>query len=85
VLAQVLGELPFQLSLVALELLAIARGEVDRVLVRHVDARHRHVPVVVHLLDQLARELDRLDVRTERTAEDALEERLELGFDIAEN
>jgi len=85
VLAQVFGELTLQLSLVALELLAVARGEVDRVLVRHVDPRHGHVAVVVHLLDQLARQLDRLDVRTERAAEDALEERLELGFDVAEN
>ena len=51
----------------------------------HVDARDRDVAVVVHLLDELACELDRLDVRAERAAEDALEERLELRFDGAEH
>ena len=34
--------------------------------------------MVVHLLDELARELDGLDVRPERAAEEALEEALDL-------
>ena len=37
----------------------------------HVDARDRDAAVVVHLLDELARELDRLDVRPEGAAEHA--------------
>ena len=84
-LGQVVAELVLQLRLVGGELVAVAGGEVDRVLVRDVDARHRHVPVVVHLLHQLACELDRLDVRAERAAEHALEERFELRFDAAED
>jgi len=41
--------------------------------------------VVVHLLDQLARELDGLDVRPEGTAEDALKEPFDLLLDRPEN
>ena len=37
--------------------------------------------MVVHLLRELAGELDRLDVRPEGTAEDPLEERFDLLFD----
>jgi hypothetical protein len=84
-LGEVLRELVSQLGLVARELLVVARREIDRVLVRDVDARDRDVLVLVPLLDQLARELDGLHVRAERAAEHALEERLELGFDVAEN
>ena len=61
------------------------RREVDRVLVRDVDARDGDRAVVVHLLRQLARELDRLDVGSEGTAEHALEERLDLLLDCAQN
>jgi hypothetical protein len=39
--------------------------------------------MVVHLLGELPRELDRLDIRPERTAEDTLEESLDLSFDCA--
>ena len=74
-----------QRVLVALELLAVGGGEVDRVLVRDVDARDGDGLVVVHLLRELARELDRLDVRPERAPEDALEERLDLLLDCPED
>ena len=41
--------------------------------------------MVLHLLDELARELDRLDIRPESTPEDALEQRFDLGFDVPEH
>ena len=47
-------------------------------------ARRRRA-VVVHLLDELARQLDRLDVRPERAAEDPLEEAFDLLLDAAED
>ena len=50
-----------------------------------VDARDRDHSVVVHLLDELARELDRLHVRAEGTSEDALEEGLDLVLDVPED
>ena len=43
------------------------------------------VAVVVHLLHELPRELDRLHVRPERTAEDAFEQALDLRFDGAQD
>jgi hypothetical protein len=41
--------------------------------------------VLVHLLDELARELDGLHVRAERAPEHTLEEGFELRFDAAED
>ena len=87
--ARVLGDVVLQLSaqrlLVALELLPVGRTEVDDVLVRRVDARDRDDAVVLHLLDQLPRQLDGLDVRAERTAEDALEEAFDPVLDVPED
>src|SRR5207302_3743599 len=77
VLGEVLLELPHERVLVALELLAVGGREIDGVLVRDVDARHRGRAVLVHLLRELARELDRLDVGAEGAAEDALEDLLQ--------
>ena len=85
VLGQVLLQLELERVLVGLELAAVVRREVDRVLVRDVDPRDGDGAVVVHLLDELARELDRLDVRPEGTAEHALDERFDLVLDRAEN
>src|SRR5439155_9337487 len=85
VLGEVVGELAGELLLVRRELLAVSGREVDRVFVRDVDARERDVLVVVHLLDELPCELDRLHVRPKGTAEDALEERLQLRLDGAEH
>ena len=85
VLGEVLLELRHERVLVALELLAVAGREVDRVLVRDVDVPHRRRAVVVHLLRELARELDRLDVRAEGAAEDALEDPLQPLFDSAQH
>ena len=81
VLGEVLLQLELQRVLVGLELAAVVRGEVDRVLVRDVHARDRDRAVVVHLLDELPGELDRLDVRPEGAAEHALEEGLQLRLD----
>ena len=41
--------------------------------------------MVLHLLDQLARELDRLDVRPKGAAEDALEQALDPVLDVPED
>jgi hypothetical protein len=41
--------------------------------------------VVVHLLRQLARELDGLDMRAKRASEDALDEGLDPVFDAAKD
>src|SRR5918994_125470 len=85
VLQQVPGELLLQRSLVALEALVVLGREEDRVLVGDVHLRHRGGPVRVHLLGQLASDLDRLDLGAERTAEHALDEALDPGFEIAQN
>ena len=80
-LGEVLLELSDQCLLVPGELLAVVGREVDRVLVRNVDARDGDTAVVVHLLDELARELDRLNVRAKSTTEDAFEEALDLRLE----
>jgi hypothetical protein len=41
--------------------------------------------VCVHLLGQLASDLDRLDAGTEGAAEDAFDETLNPGFEVAQN
>jgi hypothetical protein len=41
--------------------------------------------MVFHLLDQLARKLDRLHVRAKSAAEDAFEKALDLVFDVPED
>ena len=84
-LGEVLLELVDERLLVARELLPVVGREEDRVLVRDVDPRDRDGLAVVHLLRELARELDGLDVRAERTPEDALEERLDLVLDLAQH
>src|SRR5215218_6489187 len=81
VLSQVLLELLDQRRLVALELRAVAGREVDDVLVRRVDLRDGDHLVVVHLLRELPRQLDRLHVAAERASEGAFEKRLDLLLD----
>ena len=85
VLGEVLLELGEERLLVALELLPVGGREVDRVLVRRVDARDGDHAVIVHLLRELACKLDGLDMRSESASEDALEQRLDLLLDIPEN
>src|SRR3954468_16402525 len=85
VLGEVLLELRDERVLVPLELLAVAGGEVDRVLVRHIHARDRSRAVLVHLLRELARELDRLDVRAEGAAEDTFEDALQPLLDSSQH
>jgi hypothetical protein len=41
--------------------------------------------VILHLLDELARELDRLHVRAEGAAEDSLEKAFDLVLDVSED
>ena len=84
-LGEVIGELLAELVLVARELVAVGGRQVDRVLVRDVHARDRDAPVIVHLLDELSGQLDRLDVRPKGAPEHALEEGFQLRFDGAQN
>jgi hypothetical protein len=78
VLEQVARELAPQLGLVALELLAILRGEPDHVLVGRVRARQRGDLVLLHLPRQLARDLDRAHLGLEGARERPLDEAREL-------
>jgi len=84
-LGEVLLQLALQVLLVARKLLAIVRREVHGVLVRDVDAGNGDRAVLVHLLCELARKLDRLDVRPKSTAENPLEKGLDFLFDCAED
>ena len=74
VLEQVPGQLLLEGSLIALQAFVILGREPDRVLVRDVRPGDRGGPVSVHLLSELARELHRLDLRGEGTAEHPLDE-----------
>jgi hypothetical protein len=85
VLGQVVGQLGEKGVLVGGELLPVGRRQVEDVLVRDVDARDRDRLVVVHLLGELAGQLDRLHVRPKGTAEDALDEGFDPVFDATEN
>ncbi len=84
-LRDVLLELEPQRFLVGGELLPVMERQVDGVLVRDVDAGHGDRAVVVHLLGELAGDLDGLHVRLERASEHALDECFDLVFDRAEN
>ena len=63
--------------LVGRELLAVGRRQVEGVDVGDVDLRHRDGAVVVHLLGQLAGQLDGLHVRPEGPSDAALEDAFE--------
>jgi hypothetical protein len=82
VLEQVVGELLLEPVLVALEVLAVVGREPDRVVVGHVGVRDRTGLVVLHLLRQLARDLDRLDLGAERAAEGAADQPLKLRLEV---
>src|SRR5205823_2871452 len=79
------GQLLLQRPLISLEPLTVLGGEPDRVLVRNVDARDGGGPVGVHLLRQLAGQLDRLDLRREGTAEHPLDEVLDSLLEVSQN
>ena len=83
VLEQVAGQLLLERALVALELAPVLLGEVDRVLVRDVDARDARGLVGVHLLGQLAGEFDRLHLGAEGAAEDPLDEAFDATLEVA--
>ena len=78
------GQLGRQRLLVGGEALPVLGRQVDRELVRDVDARHRDRLVVLHLAGQLAGELDRLQAAPKRPPEAALEESLDLLLDVAQ-
>ena len=85
VLEQVARQLLLERALVALEPLVVLGREPDRVLVRHVHAGHRRGPVGVHLLGELAGDLDRLNLRREGAAEDPLDEVLDPLLQVSQN
>jgi hypothetical protein len=79
--AQLLGDLVLDV----VEALAVVGGQPHHVLVRDVRARHRDRLVLVHLLRQPARELDRSDLRPEHAAERPLHEVGDLALEASEN
>jgi hypothetical protein len=83
VLEQVRAELLGERGLVVLEAVVVLRRQPDGVLVRHVDPRDRRRLVGVHLLGELAGDLDGLDPRAEGAAEHALDEALDPCFQVA--
>jgi hypothetical protein len=83
VVEQVAGQLLLEGALVALQLHPVLLGEVDGVLVRHVDPRHPGRLVGVHLLGQLASELDRLNLGAEGTAEHPLDQAFDATLEVA--
>jgi hypothetical protein len=83
VLQEIAGELLLERALIALELAAVLLGEVDRVLVGDVDARHAGRLVGIHLLGQLAGEFDRLHLGAEGAAEDSLDEAFDATLEVA--
>src|SRR5256885_3843721 len=85
VLEQVRAQLVEHLMLDVCVALAVLRAEVDEVLVGDVRAAQRHRAVVVHLLGELARELDGPHLGAEDAAEGALDEIGEFAFKIAED
>ena len=85
VLGEVLLELADERALVGRELRAVRGGEIERVLVRHVDPRDRDGAVLVHLLRELPRELDGLHVGAEGAAEQPFEEALDPALDCAKD
>ena len=85
VLEQVGAELVDDLLLDALVALAVLGREPDDVLVGHVGARDRDGAVLVHLLGELARELDRADLGAEDAAERPLDEAGDLVFEVAQD
>ena len=85
VLGQVLLQLADEGALVGDELLAVGAREVDRVLVRDVDPGDGHRAVLVHLLGQLARQLDGLHVRPEGATENAFEKALDRALDASQD
>ena len=85
VLEQVAGQLVDDLVLDALVALAIVGRQPDGVLVGDVGARNRHGAVLVHLLGQLVRDLDRAHLGLEDAAERALDEAGDAILEVAQH
>jgi len=85
VLEQVAGKLLAERALVAFDPLVVGRREPDGVLVGNVDARNGGGSVGVHLLGQLARDLDRLHLRREGATEDPFDEALDARFKVSQD
>ena len=83
VLEQVTGELLLERALVALQLDPVLARQVDGVLVGDVDARDARRLVGVHLLGELAGELDRLHLGAEGAAEDPLDKAFDPTLKVA--
>ena len=83
-LDQVTGQLLEQRLLVVPVVGSVSWGEVEEVLVRRVDPADRDSLPVIHLLGELAGELDRLDVRAKGATEHALEQGLQRVLDSAQ-
>ena len=82
-LEQMPAELLRERGLVVLEALVVVGREPDGVLVGDVDPLDRRRLVGVHLLGELARDLHRLHAGAEGAAEDAFDEALNPGFEVA--
>ncbi len=85
VLQEVRGKLLLERALITLETLVILGAEPDRVLVGHVDARDRGGAMRVHLLRELARDLDGLDLRREGARERTLDQVLYSCFEVSKD
>jgi hypothetical protein len=83
VLEQIAGELLLERALIAFELGPVPAREEDRVLVGHVDAGDAGGLVGIHLLGQLAGQLDRLHLGAEGAAEDPLDEAFYPTLEVA--
>jgi hypothetical protein len=83
VLQQISRQLLLERALIALQLGAVLPGEVDRVLVGHVDTLDRGRLVGVHFLGQLASQFYRLHLGAEGATEDPLDETFDAGLKVA--
>ena len=84
-LGQEVLQLEDERCLVVGELRPVAAAEIEGELIRRVGARDGRHAVVVHLLGQLPRELDRLHRGAEGAAEHPLEEALDLLLDSSKD
>ena len=83
-LRQIASQFGAQPRLIGEELLAIIGRQEDGVRIRNVDLLDGDDLVVIHLLGQLAGQLDGLDVGAERTANAAFEDPLQSTLDASQ-
>jgi hypothetical protein len=85
VLEQVPGQLLLQRAFISLQPLTVLGREPDGVLVGHVDAGHGRRAMRIHLLGQLASELDGLHLRREGATEHPFNEVLDPLLEVSKN